>query len=125
MASSSSGDMEIEQLTSGASNRIIPILKSLRAAFIFVYSFFFSFLLFVLPRPRRIASPPSSPRKSRKRRSLCEEEDTLRRRALAEDVIMVRHDDVTNCRWTTSLFYGLRSNALFCRSWFPLSHHIK
>lgn len=134
----SSAEMEMDQLTSGASNRIIPILKTLRASLIFVYTFFLSFLWFLLPRPRRhsasssssssplLGTPPSSPRKNRKRRSIWvirEEEDTLRRRNLAEGVRMARDDH--SCRWTTSIFYGLRSNALFCRSWFPLSDDIK
>lgn len=128
----SSAEMEMDQLTSGASNRIIPILKALRASVIFVYSFFLSLLLLILPRPRRfssaplLATPPSSPRKHRKRRPLWlvrEEEDSLRRRALAEGVLMAQ-DDAT-CRWSTSIFYGLRSNALFCRSWFPLSDDLK
>ncbi|KAI9097603.1 hypothetical protein K1719_025374 [Acacia pycnantha] len=127
-----SAEPELDQLTSGASNRIIPIVKALRASFIFVYTFFLSFLWFILPRPRRfyspplLATPPSSPQKHRKRRSLWlirDEEDTLRRRALAEDVRMARDDAA--CRWSTSLFYGLRSNALFCRSWFPVSDDIK
>ncbi|KAF7817105.1 monoglyceride lipase [Senna tora] len=128
----SSAEMEMDQLTSGASNRIIPILKALRASLIFIYTFFLSFLRFILPRPRRFSSPPllgtppSSPRKHRKRRSLWlvrEEEDTIRRRALAEGVRMVQDDH--NCRWTTYIFYGLRKNAMFCRSWFPLSDDLK
>ncbi|XP_057434773.1 uncharacterized protein LOC130727610 [Lotus japonicus] len=109
---------EMEPLTSGASNRIIPILKSLRASLIFVYTYFLSFLLFLLPRL-------SSPRKHLKRRWLIrEEEDTFRRRALAQDVGMGSDDDGC-CRWTTCIFYGVRNNALFCRSWFPVSGSLK
>ncbi|KAI4337513.1 hypothetical protein L6164_015920 [Bauhinia variegata] len=128
----SSAEMEMEQLTSGASNRIIPILKALRASLVFVYTFFLSFLLFILPRRRRLSSPallgapPSSPRKHLKRRSLWlirEEEDTMRRRALAEAVDMGRDDG--HCRWTTSIFYGVRMNALFFRSFLPVSGDLR
>ncbi|KAI4316091.1 hypothetical protein L6164_024107 [Bauhinia variegata] len=128
----SSAEMKMEPLTSGASNRIIPILKALRASLIFVYTFFLSFFLFILPRRRRLSSatllgtPPSSPKKHLKRRSLWlirEEEDTTRRRALAEAVDM-GHDDGL-CRWTTSIFFGVRRNALFCRSWFPMSGDLR
>ncbi|XP_019438428.1 PREDICTED: caffeoylshikimate esterase-like [Lupinus angustifolius] len=118
----------MEPLTSGASNRIIPILKALRASSIFVYTFFLSFLLFILPRRRRLSPTselaPPSPKKSLKRRWLIrEEEDTFRRRALAQDVGMGPDDRC--CRWNTSIFYGIRNNALFCRSWFPVTGHLK
>ncbi|KAF1893652.1 hypothetical protein Lal_00002158 [Lupinus albus] len=126
---SSSAETGMEPLTSGASNRIIPILKTLKVSLFFVYTFFLSFILFVLPRRRRLPSPvtalpPSSPSKNMKRRWLIrEEEDTLRRRALAEYVGMGRDDGCF--RWTTSIFYGLRKNALFCRSWFPVTGNVK
>ncbi|KAE9609131.1 hypothetical protein Lal_00020003 [Lupinus albus] len=126
---SSSVETGMEPLTSGASNRIIPILKALRASLIFVYTLFLSFLLFVLPRRRRLSStvetlPPPSPKKNFKRRWLIrEEEDTFRRRTLAQHVGMGRDDGF--CRWNTSIFYGLRNNALFCRSWFPVTGHLK
>ncbi|KAE9587059.1 hypothetical protein Lal_00004522 [Lupinus albus] len=125
---SSSVETGMEPLTSGASNRIIPILKALRASLMFVYTFFISFLLFILPRRRRLSPaseiPPPSPRKYLKRRWLIrEEEDTFRRRALAQDVGMGPDDRC--CRWNTSIFYGLRNNALFCRSWFPVTGHLK
>ncbi|XP_027354270.1 uncharacterized protein LOC113864583 [Abrus precatorius] len=125
----SSAETEMEPLTSGASNRIIPLLKALRSSLIFVYTYFLSFLLFVLPRRRRFSSTPSlagppSPKKHLKRRWLVrEEEDTFRRRALAQDVGMGRDDGC--CRWNTSIFYGVRNNALFCRSWFPVTGHVK
>ncbi|KAK2392401.1 alpha/beta-Hydrolases superfamily protein [Trifolium repens] len=119
----SSIETEMEPLTSGASNRIIPLLKAFRASLLFVYTFFLSFLLFVLPRRNR-AVPPSSPKKHLKRRWLVkEEEDTFRRRLLAQDVGM-GHDDGC-CRWNTSIFYGVRNNALFCRSWFPVFGDVK
>ncbi|CAN6721421.1 unnamed protein product [Malus baccata var. baccata] len=114
---------EMEQLTSGASNRIIPILKTLRAFLLFIHTFFLSFLLFLLPRRRRsgiseslLDAPSSKKRKSAFRR---EEEDTFRRRALAEGY----HTGDAHCwyRSATFLFFGGRNNALFCRSWLPVS----
>lgn len=62
-----------------------------------------------------------------------EEEDTLRRRALAEALKMVpvpiegeeERESSEDCRWSTSLFFGVRRNALFCRSWFPVSGNSK
>ncbi|KAL3023737.1 hypothetical protein AAZX31_04G082900 [Glycine max] len=122
----SSVETEMEPLTSGASNRIIPLLKALRASLIFVYTFFLSFLLFVLPRRRRLspAAGTPSPKKHLRRRWLVrEEEDTCRRRALAQDVGMGR--DEGWYRWSTSVFYGVRNNALFCRSWFPVAGDVK
>ncbi|KAF8033954.1 hypothetical protein BT93_C0287 [Corymbia citriodora subsp. variegata] len=126
-------EMEVDQLTSGASNRIIPILRTLRSSLAFVYGLLFSLLIFLLPRRRnnnsthhRRLSPPS---RSRLRR--LEEEDTERRRALAEGVEMGCEDDddddggVRTCRWNTSLFYGVGRNALFCRSWFPGSGEVR
>ncbi|KAL1291082.1 hypothetical protein HN51_059624 [Arachis hypogaea] len=126
MSSAEAGRME--PLTSGASNRIIPIMKALRASLIFVYTFFLSFILFVLPRRSRrgtlAGAPPSSPRKHFKKRWLVrEEEDTCRRRALAQDVGMGTDDWL--CRWSTSIFYGVRNNALFCRQWFPVAGDLK
>ncbi|KAL1337745.1 hypothetical protein HN51_032441 [Arachis hypogaea] len=126
MSSAEAGRME--PLTSGASNRIIPIMKALRASLIFVYTFFLSFVLFVLPRRSRrgtlAGAPPSSPRKHFKKRWLVrEEEDTCRRRALAQGVGMGTDDWL--CRWSTSIFYGVRNNALFCRQWFPVAGDLK
>lgn len=131
MASTSS---EMEQLTSGASNRIIPILKTLRKCFIFVLSLFLSLLLLLRPR-RRVSPIPSSPEEDeaanpappsrRWRRKMAwklEEEDTARRRSLAEGVEIVGDID---SRWRSSLFYGLRGNALFSRSWLPLSGELR
>lgn len=122
----------MEQLTSGASNRIIPILKTLRASLIFVYTLLISLILVIFPRrPRRLSpstvapltqTPPS---KSFKRRM--EDEDTARRRALAEDLDMgfETRDGDCRCRWSTFLFFGVRGNALFCRSWVPVSAELK
>ncbi|XP_041019269.1 monoacylglycerol lipase isoform X6 [Juglans microcarpa x Juglans regia] len=123
---------EMEQLTSGASNRIIPILKTLRASLIFVYTLLISLILFILPlRPRRLSpstvvpltqTPPS---KFSKRRM--EDDDTARRRALAENLDMgfETRDGECRCRWSTFLFSGVRGNALFCRSWVPVSAELK
>lgn len=121
---------EMEPLTSGASNRIIPILKTLRTSLVFVQTILISLLLLLFPR-RRISprmssdSMPQSPTKSSKRRSLwrLEEEDTLRRRALAEGIDMADGD--FQCRWGTYVFFGVRRNALFCRSWLPVTGELK
>ncbi|XP_022754597.1 caffeoylshikimate esterase-like [Durio zibethinus] len=130
---------EMEQLTSGASNRIIPILKTLRIPLIFIQSIILYLLLLLFPRRRHsqttvaaidsVAAAPQSPVKTARRRSVWrrEEEDTLRRRALAErlDMGFETGDGEIGCRWSTSLFYGVRRNALFCRSWFPVAGELK
>ncbi|XVF48580.1 hypothetical protein PTKIN_Ptkin03bG0201900 [Pterospermum kingtungense] len=129
---------EMEQLTSGASNRIIPILKTLRIPLILIQSIILYLLLLIFPRRRHrhsqtavatvdavAVAPPQSPAKTAKRMSVWrrEEEDTLRRRALAEGIDMgfETGDGEIGCRWSTSLFFGVRRNALFCRSWLPAS----
>ncbi|KZV37204.1 monoglyceride lipase-like [Dorcoceras hygrometricum] len=134
--------MQVEELTSGASGRLIPVFRNLRQSilsyqflrrFLLLFYSLFVWILLLLPRRHRFSSaisPPSSPKTSSsaiRRRKLIrqrDEEDTLRRRALAEAVKMVTEDidDVNSrCQWTTSLFFGDRQNALFCRSWFPVS----
>lgn len=146
----------MEELTSGASGRIIPVCKNLRRAVfsydavrrgvIFVQSIFLWMILLLLPHRHR--SPPSSPSSvadsaseewlMKKRKLRKDEEDTLRRRALAEALQMVAADagagmesesDSGNgnsqCLWSTSLFFGVRRNALFCRSWLPVSGELK
>ncbi|KAG6388000.1 hypothetical protein SASPL_153197 [Salvia splendens] len=132
----------VEELTSGASGRIIPVFKnlrqsilsydSLRRSLLLIYSFFV-WILLLLPRLHRIsaaASPPSSPRtasSSVRRRKFGirrDEEDTMRRRALAEEVEMATEGS-SWCRWTTSLFFGVKWNALFCRSWLPVSGELR
>ncbi|KAK4419934.1 hypothetical protein Salat_2406300 [Sesamum alatum] len=134
--------VRVEELTSGASGRIIPVFRNLRQSIlsyetfrkslVLIYSFFV-WILIVLPRRHRFsstASPPSSPKaqsSSLRRRKFCiqrDEEDTMRRRALAEAIEMVTEDD-SGCKWTTSLFFGVKRNALFCRSWFPVSGEVK
>ncbi|XP_073301586.1 uncharacterized protein [Primulina huaijiensis] len=138
--------MQVEELTSGASGRLIPVFRNLRQSilsyqflrrFLLLFYSFFLWLLLFLPRRHRFSSassPPSSPKtksSSIRRRKLIrrrDEEDTLRRRALAEAVEMVTEDidDMNSrCQWTTSLFFGDRQNALFCRSWFPASGDLK
>lgn len=125
---------EMEELTSGASGRIIPLFKnirqrstvlsydSLRRSLLFIQSIFFWFLL-VLPRTKPSSSAASSPAKRRRK----EEEDTLRRRALAQDFPMLDETDdgAGRCESATSLFYGVRRNALFVRSWFPVTGELK
>ncbi|XP_024025279.1 uncharacterized protein LOC21394012 isoform X2 [Morus notabilis] len=119
---------EMEPLTSGASNRIIPILKALRSALVFVHTLVISLLVALLPRRRRRHSSDEQPSPARKRKSLwkIEEEDTLRRRTLAEalDMGFDDHRDF-RYRWGNSLFFGVRHNALFCRSWIPVSGQLK
>ncbi|KAL0311939.1 UNVERIFIED_CONTAM: hypothetical protein Sradi_5593200 [Sesamum radiatum] len=134
--------VRVEELTSGASGRIIPVFRNLRQSIlsyetfrkslVLIYSFFV-WILIVLPRRHRFsstASPPSSPKtqtSSVRRRKFSiqrDEEDTMRRRALAEAIEMVTEDD-RRCKWTTSLFFGVKRNALFCRSWFPVSGELK
>lgn len=130
--------VQVEELTSGASGRIIPVFKnlhrsffssdSLRRALIFLHSIFLWFLL-LLPRRRGLSSssPPPSPDSSaallskRKFALRRDEEDTLRRRALAEGIQMVSDDRSNRFQWSTSIFFGIRRNALFCRSWFPVA----
>ncbi|KAL7122022.1 hypothetical protein ACP275_01G019800 [Erythranthe tilingii] len=135
--------LQVEELTSGASSRIIPVFKNLRQSILSYESFrksllliysFFVWILLLLPRRHRLsstaASPPSSPKlassavRYRKFGVRRDEEDTLRRRALAEAIDMVA-DDNSRCQWTTSLFFGVRRNALFCRSWLPVYGEIK
>ncbi|XP_057957919.1 uncharacterized protein LOC131150883 [Malania oleifera] len=134
-----------EQLTSGASSRIIPVFKNLRRsvvswqslqrALVFLHSILLWFLLLIRPRHRFSPPPPppsptSASVKPSRRRFVSRryEEDTLRRRALAEGLEMVTEtteDGTTVCRWSTSLFFGVLRNALFCRSWFPAGDEIK
>lgn len=114
---------EMEPLTSGASNRIIPILKTLRTSLLYIHALLFSVLLLFLPRRYRRrytadSAAEQSPRKSVKRWRL-EEEDTIKRRALAEGIDMTTGNE--DCRCSTFLFFGVRRNALFTRSWFPVT----
>jgi acylglycerol lipase len=120
---------EMEPLTSGASNRIIPILRTLRTSLIFIYTLLLSLVLFVVPRRRllRRLSPSLPPNKAERSKRRREEEDTFRRRALAQelDTVFDTVDRDSQCRYTSSLFFGPRGHALFCRSWIPLSADLK
>lgn len=131
---SSMSTAEMEPLTSGASNRIIPILKALRSALVFVHTFVVSILLLLLPRRRRGHAPPTlsdEPPPDKWKASPVwrrrEVEDTLRRRTLAEglDMGFETGDGDGRCQWSSSLFFGVRRNALFCRSWVPVSGEMK
>lgn len=138
----------MEELTSGASGRIIPLFNRAKSMALFIipsyhffkkfivifYSSFLCFLLLLLPPSQRHSSTEDSPvpAKFRRRRLVEEEEDTIRRRAFAEALKMVpdggeeeEREFCRNCRWKTSLFCGVRRNALFCRSWFPVSGNPK
>ncbi|KAM0944685.1 putative 2-acylglycerol O-acyltransferase [Dioscorea sansibarensis] len=131
--------LPVEELTSGASGRIIPVCRSMlsRRSLLRLFLFFHSLALWLLLFLRRsggIARSPflvrnsgasvSSPRKrgGGRWRVGAEEEDARRRRALAE---MVDMDGGEGCRWETSIFLGTRRNALFCRSWVPVSGEMK
>ncbi|KAB2080104.1 hypothetical protein ERO13_A05G045900v2 [Gossypium hirsutum] len=130
---------EMEPLTSGASNRIIPIFKTLRTPLIFIQSVILYILILLFPRRRQFrtdvaavdgaASGQQSPAKTARRKSLwrLEEEDTLRRRSLAEGLNMgfETEDGEIPYRWNTSLFFGVRRNALFSRSWLPATGELK
>lgn len=140
LCSTTMESVHLEELTSGASGRIIPVFsnlrrsvlswRSIRRSLIFIQSIFLWFIL-LLPRHRlsSTAQSPPSPVKSCRKRSVFrrDEEDTLRRRALAEGLEMATEsrDGKGLCCGSTSLFYGTRRNALFCRSWFPVSGEIK
>ncbi|KVH99855.1 hypothetical protein Ccrd_021903 [Cynara cardunculus var. scolymus] len=137
------GAVQVEELTSGASGRIIPVFKNVRRSVFSSASirraviFFQSIVLWFIFHLRRCRQhhhrppPPSSPSSKRKfsfrRREL--EEDVLRRRALAEEIQMVKSsvddDWSSQCHATTSLFFGTGRNALFCRSWLPVAGEIR
>ncbi|KAK1425983.1 hypothetical protein QVD17_14650 [Tagetes erecta] len=136
----------VEELTSGASGRIIPVFKNLHRSFfslasirrllIFIQSIFLCFI-FHLRNCKHRPSPPSSPSSKRRfyfrRREI--DEDVIRRRALAEQIQMLKSsiddDDDDDADWTrrchvtSFLFSGTGRNALFCRSWFPMSDEIR
>lgn len=142
--------MEEITLTSGASTRIIPLFNKAKSMAIFLipsfhfiketfllfYTSFLCFLLLLIPRSHRSSETPSSAAatvKVRRRRSVEEEEDTIRRRSIAETLDMVpplmdddgEGDCKVNCKWRTLIFYGVRNNALFSRSWFPVNGDLK
>ncbi|XP_026448899.1 uncharacterized protein LOC113349184 isoform X1 [Papaver somniferum] len=122
--------VKMEEFTSGASGRIIHLFRNIKRSvlsitslirfFIFIQSFFLWFLLLL---PRRRNSPPLKKKKwvFIRRRKFEDEQDALRRRELA-DKLQTGDGGVVS---TTSLFFGSRLNALFSRSWFPVSGDIK
>ncbi|KAI3935804.1 hypothetical protein MKX01_032988 [Papaver californicum] len=119
----------MEEFTSGASGRIIHLCRNIKRSvlpltsfirfFIFIQSFFLWFLL-LLPRRR------NPPLKKKKwvfiTRRIRDEQDALRRRELADQLQTGGSNGVVS---TTSLFFGSRLNALFSRSWLPVSGDIK
>ncbi|XP_073000234.1 uncharacterized protein [Typha latifolia] len=134
----------VEELTSGASGRIIPVVRNIgqslpsHRTFVRLFVFLQSIVLwfFVLVRRRSSKSSSSSAAGAaalvssgsrrggglRKRWRAAEEEDARRRKALAEAVDMMGSSDGTGggrCRWETFELVGPRRNALFCRSWLP------
>ncbi|XWS17691.1 hypothetical protein CRYUN_Cryun33cG0089100 [Craigia yunnanensis] len=113
-----------------------PNPKNPKIPLIFIQSIILYLLLSLFPRHHHshtavdaVAAAPQSPAKTTKRRSVWrrEEEDTLRRRALAEglDVGFETGDGEIRCLWCTSLFFGVLRNALFCRYWFPTTGELK
>ncbi|VFQ73200.1 unnamed protein product [Cuscuta campestris] len=137
---------QVEELTSGASGRIIPVFKNLRRSVLSYCAFrraiiylrsVFVWIALLLFRYPTAPSPPPSPSvaaaaASGRRRKFAlrrDEEDSLWRRSLAESLDMVPPADgaegSARCEWNTFLFHGIRRNALFCRSWFPVSGELK
>ncbi|KAH9604714.1 hypothetical protein KSS87_008370 [Heliosperma pusillum] len=114
-----------EELTSGASNRIIPLFKHARATsmviaqtLILFYTSFLCIILLLVPRSRlsAAAAEESAAVKMKRRRKwrVDEEVDTCRRRALAEATVERENGK------GDLIFFGVTGNALFCRFWFPL-----
>ncbi|URE49006.1 Monoglyceride lipase [Musa troglodytarum] len=141
----------VGELTSGASGRIIPVLRNirrsvpspaslLRVLFFLLHSLALWFLLF-LRRRRPLSSKTAaaavggSPRQRTRGGgggrwwAAAEEEDARRRRALAEEVEMVpesaESEEGGACRWRTFDFVGPRRRVLFCRSWLPASGDLR
>ncbi|CAL9132919.1 unnamed protein product [Musa textilis] len=138
---------QIEELTSGASGRIIPVFRNVRRSvpspasllrvLLFLHSFILWFLLLLRrggPFTSKTAAAGASAASPRRRTCggrwsrAAEEEDVRRRRELAEEVVMVppleEGDEGGACRWETFVFMGPRS-ALFCRSWLPASGDLR
>ena len=128
-----------EMITSGASGRIIPVCRdvgrsvlsrrSLLGIYVIFHSLFVWFLLLLqlTRRPifteRHAPSPVSSPRRRSgvRRVKRDEEEDTKKRRILAESLSMGNPSDggFDSCVRETSVHVGPSKSALFCRSWLP------
>ncbi|KAI7731734.1 hypothetical protein M8C21_021625 [Ambrosia artemisiifolia] len=128
--------IHMEELTSGASNRVLFFSSaSLRRALFFLRSIFL-WVIFHLrrrqPPHHHHRLPPSSiPKFSFRRIDVKIEEDVLRRRALAHEIRMLTSSiddgDVlgSQCKAATWMFSGTGRNALFCRSWIPMSNEIR
>ncbi|KAL8259553.1 hypothetical protein R6Q59_027506 [Mikania micrantha] len=132
----------VESFTSGASGRIIPVIRnfhrsvfssaSVYRALIFVQSIFLWFILHIRNCQHRHHRPSYQSSSSSKkflfrRRGI--EDDVVRRRAIAEEIQMVKSsiddDWISRCHANAFLFYGTGRNALFCRSWIPMSGEIR
>lgn len=125
--------MEME-LTSGASGRIIPVFRNIKEAAVslravrnlglFLHALFLWIVVRFQQRSIRVFSSSSGDgdnhrtvvhSKSKRRSVSPEEEDVLKRRALAEDYA----DESSEGCWQTLLFVNSRKKALFTRSWTP------
>ncbi|XP_042430211.1 monoacylglycerol lipase-like [Zingiber officinale] len=130
----------VEELTSGASGRIIPVFRNMRRSVpslasllrvvLLLHSLATWFLLLILrrnPISSRTAAASSPRRKTVKGRwsMAAEEEDVRRRREIAEGVEMVSPSEEMMWRGETSVFEGTRRRALFCRSWMPMSGDLR
>ncbi|CAL9195801.1 unnamed protein product [Musa hybrid cultivar] len=135
----------VEELTSGASGLIIPVFRNIRRfvpspasllrVLLFLHSlalWFFRFVRRRSPSFSRTAATAASPRGRSSRGSwsvAAEEEDVLRRRAIAGGVKMVTTSEEGGadvaCRCRTFVFVGPRWSALFCRSWVPASGDLR
>lgn len=145
------GIAPVEELTSGASSRIIPVFRGVcrsiisreaaTSVLLFLQSILLWFLILIRLRGGRsaLSSKPSSmtgsPLPSPRRRgvgfrkggrlSAKEEEDAKRRRALAEQVEMASPLSGARCRCESFVVMGTKRNALFCRSWVPACGNMK
>ncbi|KAJ8479641.1 hypothetical protein OPV22_023368 [Ensete ventricosum] len=135
----------VEELTSGASGRIIPVFRNIRRSvpspasllrvLLFLHALAMWFLLFIRRRSpiswRSMAASASPRRRACVGRwsAAAEEEDVLRRRSLADRVEMVPLPEEGGgevaCRCETFLFLGPRRTALYCRSWVPASGDLR
>ncbi|CAL9771175.1 unnamed protein product [Musa acuminata subsp. burmannicoides] len=135
----------VEELTSGASGRIIPVFRNIRRSvpspasllrlLLFLHALAMWFLLFIRRRSPISWRSMAASASSRRRTGVgtwsagAEEEDVLRRRALAERVEMVPLSEEGGgevaCRCGTFLFLGPRRTALYCRSWLPASGDLR
>lgn len=134
------------ELTSGASGRIIPVIRKVRRsaptpdsllrALIFLHSLALWFLLLIRRRSplswkatatSAVSQAPLGRRNGGGRWSAAvEDEDARRRRALAEETKMgSSSEEGAARRCETFVFEGPRRNSLFCRSWLPSSGDLR